>query len=147
MPYSEEFREQEFEPFMNCVRGSMYWRDLSAWGRETFRQLRQKFPLRRQLKPSWRTRIDGNLYPELWVRYYALLRHHAPCMAYCSDCANRVTQQELPIVRDSKLDLKLLLAHAQIQHWVRARKKQTKKGQNDGQQRSNRNAKKEMAGR
>lgn len=148
MPYSDKFKEREFEAYMNCVRGSMLWSDLWAWGRNVFlTQLRQKLPLRRQLKPSWRTRIDGNFYPELWVRYYALLRHYARCMACCSDYANRATQQELPIVRDRELDLKLLLAHAQIQHWVRARRKQTKKGQNDGPQRSNRNAKKEMAGR
>lgn len=112
--------------------GSASFPELDDWARYHFHRAGLKIPLKPDMPKSWRTEVDGNLYPELWIRYYAIYRHGFDCMACCSDYANCMTDEELPIVRSRKLDLRLLLAHAQIQHWVRANKNQKKKGQNNG---------------
>lgn len=133
--YSQDFKDSdEWDSYQDHPEGSVDANDLREWARDVFRwRLKREFPLKPQLKKSWSTLINGRQYPELWIRYYAILRHCEECMVLCSDYANHATESELPIVRNRKLDLKLLLAHAQIQHWDNVKKQQTKKGQTNGQ--------------
>lgn len=127
--------------------GSVSWGELESWGKEIFRwTLNIKLPLEPKLPKSWRTIVNGRYYGELWLRYYAAMRFDEACMVLCSDYANHMTYTPMPIVRDRKLDLKLQLAHAQLQHWVLAKKRQRKKGQNSERTTSKRLIAKAMAG-
>lgn len=71
-------------------------------------------PLKPYFGKDWRVTISGNSYPELWIRYYAHLRHVQKCTVIASDYANRITDSSLPIVRSLKLDLAILLEHARL---------------------------------
>lgn len=70
------------------------------------------------LGKSWRCKVSGIWYSEMWLRYYNQFRHLHSCTVMCSDYANRMTGVRKPIVRDLELDLELHLAHAKLQHKV-----------------------------
>ena len=141
----EHVPDKEWDYFWNCPMGSVARMEIIRWGIDVFSGIGMDLPLKRQLKKGWSAMIQGVQYPELWLRYYAIMRFYRECMVMCSDFANIATNLELPIVRDRKFDVELLLAHARIQQWVLSKKKQKQQQRTEHGSRISRRAIKEMA--
>ena len=93
---------------------SIPWYRLRAFASRKVRANKLARPVRTR-KPSWRARIEGHgLYSEMWLRYYARMRHFHSCFTMASDYANHMTRSRRPLVRTKDLDLKLLCAHAEL---------------------------------
>lgn len=79
----------------------------------TMRTNRQPEP-KRVMGKRWRAEVGGIRYSEMWLRRYVQVRQIASCTVIASDWANRMTEDNKPIVRDLQTDLELLLAHARL---------------------------------
>lgn len=72
------------------------------------------FP-KQKLEPDWSCTIGDVKYTEMWLRYYVQGRHLWKCTVCCSQWANAATGEDQELIRDVKLDLEILLAHARVQ--------------------------------
>ena len=72
--------------------------------------------LKRCLPERWRIKVEGKSYTEMWLRNYVLLRHQHGCTVLASQYANHRVDpgHRVTLVRDLKLDQKLLVAHAKM---------------------------------
>jgi len=104
------------------------WRNIESFANHRIHCYQLKPPVKTR-KSSWRVRIGGRSYHELWLRHYARMRHWHPCFTMASDYANHMTRSKKPLVRSYELDLKLLCAHAEMVKGETCIKKQEQKGQ------------------
>lgn len=93
---------------------------------DTYMITRHQAPPSRKMGRRWKIKVGGIYYSEMWLRYYAQVRHIQRCTVMAADWANRMTNKRLPIVRDLDTDLELLLAHARLQQ--RAGERTIRKG-------------------
>lgn len=94
------------------VEGSVDWYALRHFAEQRMRL--HRLTLDPQLPEDWSMKVGGHEYPEMWLRYYAMMRHFHACMVMASDYANKATKVKRPIVRSYKRDLQLIDAHTRM---------------------------------
>lgn len=108
--------------------GSAMWCRLEPFGREGMKLMGFRLPIKRLLPKDWTCEVRAVHYSELWLRYYAAMRHYEchGCTVLASDWANHMSDQINPLVRDLELDLELLSAHGLMASKLKIKRKKPK---------------------